>query len=269
MRRHPEILHFETQHHVGVGDTAAVQRMQRRKVHAEMAILHRRLQGLGKFHQQPNSLRCPRRASRDDHRIFRRHQHLGRFGHRSGIARRRRGQRQLRNARVAPVRFGHGLFLQHRVGHNHHRLIRRRHRDLVSAHRGFGEVAQRNRIVVPLREVAHHGGGVLHAVRPLHVAAPVVHVLDVAENNVHRHAVRVGVVDRHRRVLQADGAVRQHHQRLAFDLEVAVRHRHRRFFVAAGDQLRSLVAAVVDQRFVQPAEAGPGIRADVIEVQAS
>ena len=36
-----------------------------------------------------------------------------------------------------------------------HRPIRRRHRDLVGAHRRFGEVLQRHRRVVPLDEVAH------------------------------------------------------------------------------------------------------------------
>ena len=50
----------------------------------------------------------------------------------------------------------------------------------------------------------------------------------VAADHDDRHAVAPGVVDRHRRVLQADGAVAEHHHRLAFDLEVAVRHRDRR-----------------------------------------
>ena len=37
--------------------------------------------------------------------------------------------------------------------------------------------------------------------------------------------------------------------------------------MAAGDQLGVLVAAVVDQRFVQAAEAGAGIGADVFDAQ--
>ena len=91
------------------------------------------------------------------------------------------------------------------IGDDDHRLVRRRHRDLVSAHGGFGEVSERDRRVVPLDEIAHHRGGVLHAVHPLRIAAAVVHVENVAENDVHRHAIGVAVVDRHRRVLQADG----------------------------------------------------------------
>ena len=91
----------------------------------------------------------------------------------------------------------------------------------------------------------------------------------VPDDDEHRHAVAVRVVDRHRRMLQADRAVRKHAERLAFDLGVAVRHRDRGFFVAAGDELRLLVAAVVDDRFLQPAEAGAGIRADVFKVQRS
>src|SRR5256885_7510991 len=43
----------------------------------------------------------------------------------------------------------------------------RSHRDLVGAHGGFREMRQRPRQIVPLGEVAHHRGGVLHAVVPL------------------------------------------------------------------------------------------------------
>ena len=55
--------------------------------------------------------------------------------------------------------------------------------------------------------------------------------------------------------LNANGAVRQDGHRLALGLEVRVRHRHRGLFVAARDELRHLVAAVVDDRFVNAAEA--------------
>ena len=68
-------------------------------------------------------------------------------------------------------------------------------------------------------------------------------------------------------MLQADGAVAQHHQRLAGGLEVAMGHADRGFLVGAGDELRLLVAAVVDQRFVQPAEARGRVRADIVDVE--
>ena len=63
---------------------------------------------------------------------------------------------------------------------------------------------------------------------------------------VDRHAIGVSVVNGHGCVLQSHRAVRHHHHRLAFDLGVAVGHGDRRFFVAAGEQLGHLVAAVID-----------------------
>ena len=90
---------------------------------------------------------------------------------------------------------------------------------------------------------------------------------DVAEDHVHGHAIAVGVVDRHGRVLQAHGAMREYGQRLALDLGVAVGHADRRFLVAAGEELGIAIAAVVDHRFVQGAEAGAGIGADVLDAQ--
>ena len=125
-------------------------------------------------------------------------------------------------------------------------------------------MAERPGSVVPLRVVAHHGGGVLHAVVPLGSTAGR-SVAVIAEDDVDGHAIAPRVVDRHRRVLQADRAVRHDGQRLAFDLEVAVGHRHRRLFVAARDELGLLVTAVVDDRFVEAAEARTWIRADVVE----
>ena len=59
----------------------------------------------------------------------------------------------------------------------------------------------------------------------------------------------------------------EHRHRLAFDLEVAVRHGDRRLLVAAGDELRRRVAAVVDERLVDAAEARAGVGRDVLEVE--
>ena len=125
---------------------------------------------------------------------------------------------------------------------------------------------ERPRGVVPLRVVADHGGRVLHAVIPL-CRAPDGGIAVVAEDHVHRHAIAPCVVQRHGRVLQAHRAVRHDSQRPAFDLVVRMRHRHRRLFVAAGDQLGLGVPTVVDDRLVQAAKARPGVGADVVEVQ--
>ncbi len=68
-------------------------------------------------------------------------------------------------------------------------------------------------------------------------------------------------------MLQAHSAVAEHRHRLAFRLEISVSHGHRRFFVAAGQELRHLIAAVVDDRLVNAAEARAWVRGDVLDVQ--
>ena len=176
------------------------------------------------------------------------------------------GERQLRHPQRA-VMVGDGVLLELAVGDDHHGTVRRRHRDLVGAHRRFAEVRQRHRRVVPLRVVADHCGRILHAVHPLHSRRPQRRVERVAEHQVDRHAIAPRVVEGHRRVLQSDRPVRHHRERLPLDLEVAVRHGHRRLFVHAGDQFRLLVAAVVDHRLVEAAEAGAWVGADVLEAE--
>ena len=89
----------------------------------------------------------------------------------------------------------------------------------------------------------------------------------VAQDDVDRHAVAPGVVDRHGGVLQSDRAVGKDAERLALDLGVSVRHSHRRLLVAVGDELGALVAAVIDHRFVEAAEARPRVGANVFEAQ--
>jgi hypothetical protein len=56
-------------------------------------------------------------------------------------------------------------------------------------------------------------------------------------------------------MLEADSAVAQYEQWLARDLEIAVCHRNGRFLMRAGEEFRFLIAAIVDQRFMQPAKA--------------
>jgi len=60
----------------------------------------------------------------------------------------------------------------------------------------------------------------------------------VAAEDQHGNAVAPGVVDRHGRVLQADRAMDQRHDRFAGRLEVAVAHRDAGFFVRAGEEFR-------------------------------
>jgi len=74
-------------------------------------------------------------------------------------------------------------------------------------------------------------------------------------------------VDRHGGVLEADGAVGHHHDGFAFDLGEAVGHGDGGFLVAAGEEFRGAVAAVVDDRFVERAEGGAGVGADVLDAE--
>ena len=156
-------------------------------------------------------------------------------------------------------------FLHLGVEHEKHRRHRRRHRDLVGAHRGFAEMAERTRQVVPLDEVAHHRAGVLHRVHPFAAGRTLGGVDGVADHHVDRRAVAPGVVERHRGMLQADGAVGEGQQRLAFDLGVAVRHRDRGFLVGAGVPVD---LEIIDERLLQSAEARAGIACDVLDAEA-
>ena len=127
---------------------------------------------------------------------------------------------------------------------------------------------QRGRIIVPFGEVAGDGGRILGGVDPFDAGPAHGRVGAVAADNEERHAVAIGVVERHRRVLQPDRAVDQVDQRLACDLGVAVRHRHRLLLMGAGEELGGLVLAVIDDRFLDGAEARPGIGGEIVEAQA-
>src|SRR5439155_1110235 len=110
----------------------------------------------------------------------------------------------------------------------------------------------------PLGEVTNDCGSVLSAVVPLR-RTPDGAIDIVADDDVHRYAITPRVVDGHRGVLQTHRAMREHGERLAFDFEIAVTHRDRRFLVAVRDELGALVAAVVDDRFLKTRKLEPGL----------
>jgi hypothetical protein len=90
---------------------------------------------------------------------------------------------------------------------------------------------------------------------------------DVAAHHDDRHAVAPGVVHRHAGVLQADHAMADHGERLARHLGVALSHVDRDLLMRTGDDLGLGVAAVVDQRLMQAAEARGAVHREVVDVE--
>ena len=128
---------------------------------------------------------------------------------------------------------------------------------------------QRDGLVIPLRVIAHHRSRVQHTVRPFAINGGAHRgVQVVADHHVNRHAVAIGVVNRHRRMLEPHGAMRKHAQRLALNLRVAVGHRHRLLFMKTSDELRILVASVVDDRFMQRPETRTRHRTHVFDTKS-
>ena len=126
---------------------------------------------------------------------------------------------------------------------------------------------ERNGEIVPLRKIAHDRRRVLHAVKPLHARRALGHIDNISENHVDRNAIAVSVVNGHRGVLHSHRPVREDRQRLALHFVIAMRHGHRGFFMAAGNELRTLVPAIVDDGFVKAAKTRSRIRANVFKPQ--
>ena len=213
-----------------------------------------------------HAVRSARHAVDHDHRVFRIDEQLGRFAQRGHLGLRRRRRRIARDVERRAV-VVHELFLQAAVERDHDRLMRRRHHVLVGAHHGLREVLQRDWLVVPFGKIAHQRIDVLGGVRGRHARRTLGGVEIGAAHQQNGCAIAPGVVDRHGGVLEADGAVAEHHLRLASDLEIAVRHRDRGFLVHAGDELRLGIPAVVDQRLMQAAEARSGVGIDIVDIE--
>ena len=116
----------------------------------------------------------------------------------------------------------------------HHRSGGRRHGDLIGSHRGLGETVQGEGRVVPFGEIADQVRHILRAVVHVRAGAAVGHVRIVADKDDYGHAVAVGAVDGHGRVLQPHRAVHVGSHGLAFDLGVTVGHGDGSLFVKAG-----------------------------------
>src|ERR1700685_4338214 len=110
--------------------------------------------------------------------------------------------------------------------------------DLISAHRGVGEVLKRNWLVVPLYEVANDCRRILRTVNPVDLLDSGSGVSDVAKNHENRYSIAVCVVDGHRRVLQTHRAVNADQERFPLDFGVSVSHGDRGLFMATRNKLR-------------------------------
>ena len=186
---------------------------------------------------------------------------------RAGIGRERRRRRGGAGGRQRHPRCER-LLLQRGVVAHVDRALRLRGHDRIGAREGFRHALDRGRLVVPLHVVAD--GVALHqrGMGPVDVRAALglVHRAGGADDE-DRHPVEIGVVDRHARMQQPDQVVQDHRHRPAGRLGIAVRDLHRDLLVLAQHH-RRLVAAVVDERIVQAAEAGAGIERDVGEAVA-
>ena len=144
---------------------------------------------------------------------------------------------------------------------------RRRHGDLVGSRHRLRKVIQRQRCVVPLDVIANDAHAILCGVRPLHTGPTLGGLQMISGEDHHGRPVTPGVVNRHGSVLQSDRPVREHGQRFAGYFEVAMSDGSRLLLVRTGQQLRRLVAAVVDDRLMDASEARAGIGRDVGQIQ--
>ena len=236
------------------------------EVHPAALVDDLRLQKLGQLDQEPHAVLAARGTIGDDHRVLRIGEKPRRLFHGAAIALRRRGGHVARNVELFAV-VADGLLLQAGIERDGDRSIGRRHRDLVRTHEGLREMLQRDWRVVPLGEISHQRVDVLRGVDGRHPRRPMRGIEIVAADHDQGYAIAPGVVDGHRCMLQADRAVTERHQRLAGDLEVAVRHGDRGFLVRAGEKFRHLVAAVVDQRLVDGAEARSRVRRQIFDIE--
>ena len=124
------------------------------------------------------------------------------------------------------------------------------------------------RLVVPLGVAAHDRALVAGGVDPVD-PRPALGGIDRTggADHQHRHAIAPGIEHGHRRVEQADVGMDGGCHRATGHLGVAVRDGDGRLLVQAEQELRPLVAEIVDEEVVQSAEARAGIDGDVGDIE--
>ena len=68
-------------------------------------------------------------------------------------------------------------------------------------------------------------------------------------------------------MLETDDIMHRGAHGLAFRSRIAVRQRHGDFFVRAKNDLRRMIAAVIDQRVMQPAKSSPRIDRHILDFE--
>ena len=265
------VLDVEADDQVGVPQRVLVhaeaERMLVGKVERVVDVPHGRAGRFGKRDDALEAARAPSGIFRQQHGMLGREQLVGDRGDRARVGRHESGRSGGADGRERDIA-GERLLLQRRVVAHVDRALRLRGHDRIGARERFRHALDRGRLVVPLHVVAD--GVALHqrGMRPVDVRAALgfVHRAGGADDE-DRHAVEIGVVDRHAGMQQPDQVVQDHRHRLAGRLGVAVRDLHGDLLVLAQHH-RRLVAAVVDQRIVQAAKARAGIERDVGEAVA-
>ncbi len=176
------------------------------------------------------------------------------------------GRHRRRSCRRAGGRKRHlareRLLLQGGVVAHVDRTLRFGGHDRIGAREAFRHALDRSRLVIPLDVITDRVALDQRRMRPIDVRAALAFVHGTGRaDDEDRHAIDIGVVDRHAGVQKPDQVVQDHGHRGAARLGVAVGDLHRDLFVLAQHHGR-LVAAVIDQRIVQAAEACARIERD-------
>ncbi len=264
------VLHVDEQDAVGVVDDVGVAHRQRvpvGEVEAPVGVDGADADQLRELDQVPEGLRVAARVAEDHHRPLRPAQLLRERAQRSRVGRDGGRSRGERRDVVHRHRLGDLVLLQPGVQGHVGRSARSGGRDAVGAGEHPGHGLDRAWLVVPLGELPDRLALDVGRVDPVDVrpATAVVGRSGPSEDQ-HGHAVDVGVVDAHRPLHQPDQVVQDDAHRTTGGLGVAVRQADGDLLVRALDHLH-LVARVVHQRVVQPAEGRARVQRDVRQVQ--
>ena len=268
----PELHRFEREQTIGLGQrlfsaAVVIVFVPAGEIHPRAAVDDGCVQKFRKLNQQRRPFFRAPVSVRVDDGVFRGHQHLCSLAQGFVVALRMRPPPQFRNAQLRFFVFFQRVFLNVGVDRHQHRTHRCGGGEIVGLDQRFPGRLQACRLRVPFGEIAHRRVLIQRRVIPFDVRAPRGIVLHIARNDQDRRAVGIGVVHRHRGVLQADGAVHHGRHRFARNLGIAMRHCDGAFLVQAHDEFGLGVHAVIEQRFLQAPEGRCRQAGDVIDAE--